>query len=180
MLNPFGPDTRSDAEVQRDTFWSDWLEFGQSWGDKSQLWELKLNTFSPTTLGCLKECSSFLSRSSDGRCFHPLPPQKEKKKKTGLCGHTFALAGVALFTSFADSLNFQFALVTTDEGARRPHVRNAKTRTVAAASWSAKWRKLAWRRLCRPHTSLCVLAALDSSLYFVLVCKKKSVWEQNL
>lgn len=63
----------------------------------------------------------------------PSATKKKKEKKTGLCGHTFALAGVALFTSFADSLNFQFALVITDKGARRLHVRNA-TRIIAAAN----------------------------------------------
>lgn len=51
------------------------------------LWKLKLNTFLPTTPGCLKECSTFLDPRPP-----PDPPTPTPALHTGTHPHTFRAA----------------------------------------------------------------------------------------
>lgn len=74
MLNPCAPccfvQLCALSRIQREgkrTFLIESLD--SSWTKKPLLWKLKLNTFLPTTPGCLKECSTFLSQRRE----HPLP-----------------------------------------------------------------------------------------------------------
>lgn len=112
--------------TKKGTFLSESLNF--SWKKKkSLLWKLKLkiNTFLPTTPGCLKECpkiSTFLSQSKEH------PPHTHTHTPNSICTRKLRFVVSLLrpcscrccaFTSLTDTLNFHhlaFALVITSKG----------------------------------------------------------------
>ena len=148
-LNPFAPALFCAAlctAAYKRTFLSESLNF--SWREKEEksvLWKLKLNTFLPTTPGCLKECCSFLSQSRDRCVSIPLlapknpPPARLARHPAASVPEKPALwfhLRVLLYHTFDRLVMLPLFHVSLKEG--HLHVWSVM-QIITEANWPAQW-----------------------------------------